>query len=205
MATIQATKQTSPVNVEHRKNLDIRPGDTVRVWTKVVEKGKTRLQPFEGMVLARKHGSEAGATFTVRKVSSGVGIERIFPLYSPNIEKIELVKRAKTRRSKLYYIREKAAKQIRRKMKAVTLDVPDLTAGEEMPPEEETKQETQTEEVTQETQPEQSEETASQSSDDTPQEPEEQKEGGEEKVQTEEAVQEEGGEDKDGAEEEKEK
>jgi len=137
MATTQATKKTSPVNVEHRKKLDIRPGDTVRVYTKVVEKGKTRLQPFEGMVLARKHGSEPGATFTVRKVSSGVGIERIFPLYSPNIEKIELVKRAKTRRSKLYYIREKATKEIRRKMKAVTNEVPDTVSGEAMPDEQE--------------------------------------------------------------------
>lgn len=107
----------SPVNIEHRKNLDIRAGDTVRVFVKVQEKDKTRLQVFEGIVLARKHGSEPGATFTVRKIASGVGVERIFPLYSPNIEKIELVRRAKTRRSKLYYIREKAAKEIRRKMK----------------------------------------------------------------------------------------
>jgi len=113
----------SPVNVEHRKNLDIRAGDTVRVSVKVQEKGKTRLQAFEGIVLARKHGSEPGATFTVRKVASGVGVERIFPLYSPNIEKIELVRRAKTRRSKLYYIREKAAKAIRKKMKFLISDV----------------------------------------------------------------------------------
>ncbi|MCR4306828.1 MAG: 50S ribosomal protein L19, partial [Candidatus Yonathbacteria bacterium] len=95
----------SPVNIEHRKNLDLRSGDTVRVWSKVQEKGKTRLQAFEGLVLARKHGSEAGATFTVRKVSSGVIVERIFPLYSPNIDKVELVKRSKTRKSKLYYVR----------------------------------------------------------------------------------------------------
>ena len=81
------------------------------------EKGKTRLQAFEGLVLSRKHGQEAGATFTVRRVASGVGVERIFPLYSPNIDKIELVKKSKTRKSKLYYVREKAAKEIRRKMK----------------------------------------------------------------------------------------
>jgi len=112
----------SPVNVEHRKNLDIRSGDTVKVFVKVQEKGKTRLQAFEGVVLARKHGSEPGATFTVRKVASGVGVERIFPLYSPNIEKIELVRRAKTRRSKLYYIREKAAKEIRKKMRFLISD-----------------------------------------------------------------------------------
>jgi len=117
----------SPVNIEHRRNLDIRTGDTVRVWSKVVEKGKTRLQAFEGLVLARKHGAEAGATFTVRKIASGVGVERIFPLYSPNIDKIELVKRAKTRRSKLYYIRDKAAKEIRRKMRALRIELPDFT------------------------------------------------------------------------------
>lgn len=112
------TIKISPVNTEHRKLLDIRPGDTVRVWSKIEEKGKTRLQAFEGLVLARKHGTENGATFTVRKVASGVGVERIFPLYSPNIDKIELVRRAKTRRAKLYYIREKATKEIRRKMKS---------------------------------------------------------------------------------------
>jgi len=121
----------SPVNIEHRRTLDIRPGDTVRVWTKVEEKGKTRLQAFEGLVLARKHGAEAGATFTVRKVSSGVGVERIFPLYSPSIDKIELVRRAKTRRSKLYYIREKAAKEIRRKMKSLGIALPDFGEKEE--------------------------------------------------------------------------
>jgi large subunit ribosomal protein L19 len=66
------------------------------------------------VVLARKHGDEAGATFTVRKVSSGVGVEKIFPLYTPLIEKIEIVKRAKVRRAKLYYIREKVAREIKR-------------------------------------------------------------------------------------------
>lgn len=102
-----------------RKNLDLRPGDTVRVQQKIVEKGKTRLQAFEGLVIARKHGHEPGATFTVRKVASGVGMEKIFPLYSPNIEKIEILKRSRVRRAKLYYIREKAAKEIRKKMKAL--------------------------------------------------------------------------------------
>ncbi len=116
----------STVNVEHRRNLDIRSGDTVRVWVKIQEKGKTRLQAFEGLVLARKHGSEPGSTFTVRKVASGVGVERIFPLYSPNIDKIELIKRSKTRRSKLYYIRDKAAKEIRRKMRSLSINLPDF-------------------------------------------------------------------------------
>jgi large subunit ribosomal protein L19 len=96
---------------------DFSPIDTVRVWSKIEDKGKYRLQAFEGLVLARKHGKSASATFTVRKVSDGIGVERIFPLYSPLIDKIETVKRAKTRRSKLYYVRTKANKEVRRKMK----------------------------------------------------------------------------------------
>jgi large subunit ribosomal protein L19 len=107
----------SPVNIEERKNLDIHPGDTVKVWQKIQEKGKTRLQAFEGMVLARKHGGESGGTFTVRKVSGGVGVEKIFPIYSPNIDRIEIIRRAKVRRSKLYYIREKVAREIKRQMR----------------------------------------------------------------------------------------
>ena len=113
----------SPVDIEERKKLDFRAGDTVNVSSKILdEKGKYRLQAFEGIVLARKHGGEAGATFTVRKVASGVGVERIFPLYSPMIEKIEVTKRAHARRSKLYYIRTKAVKDVRRKMRSVTLE-----------------------------------------------------------------------------------
>jgi large subunit ribosomal protein L19 len=115
------TTNTSPVNMEDRKNLGIRSGDTVRVWVKIQEKGKTRLQAFEGLVLAVKHGAEAGATFTVRKVSLGVGVERIFPLYSPNIDKIEIVKRANVRRSKLYHIREKVAREIKRQMRKMKM------------------------------------------------------------------------------------
>lgn len=110
--------QFTPVDVESRKKIDVKSGDTIRVWSKIIEKGKTRLQAFEGLVLARKHGAEAGATITVRKVSNGVGVERIFPLYSPNVDKIEIVKKSRARRSKLYYIRDKAARDVRRKMKA---------------------------------------------------------------------------------------
>src|ERR1700752_4077539 len=106
----------SPVDIEVIAKLDFRAGDTVRVWSKIPEeKGKFRLQAFEGIVLARKHGTEAGATFTVRRVASGVGVERIFPLYSPMIDKIEVTKKARARRSKLYYIRTKAVKDVRRK------------------------------------------------------------------------------------------
>ena len=111
----------SPVNIEERSALDFRAGDTVKVWQKIQEKGKTRLQAFEGLVLARKHGKEAGATFTVRRMSSGVGVEKIFPLYSPVIEKVEVVKRSKVRRAKLYHIREKAAKEVSRQMRNIRM------------------------------------------------------------------------------------
>lgn len=114
------TRLFAPDAVLNRKDLDIRSGDTVRVHTKIEEKGKTRTQIFEGLVLATKHGHEAGATFTVRKVSNGVGVERIFPLYSPNIEKVEIVRRSKVRRAKLYYLRTKVAREIRRKMRNFT-------------------------------------------------------------------------------------
>lgn len=111
----------SPVNMEERKSLGIKAGDTVRVHQKIQDKGKTRIQIFEGLVLARKHGNEPGATFTVRKVASGVGVEKIFPLYSPMIDKLEIVKRSKVRRSKLYFIREKVAREIKRQMRRTTL------------------------------------------------------------------------------------
>lgn len=107
----------SPVDMEARKKLDLRPGDTVRVFQKIEEKGKYRLQAFEGLVLARKHGREAGATFTVRRVLSGVGVEKVFPLYSPMIDRIEITKRSRVRRAKLYYIRDKAAREARRQLR----------------------------------------------------------------------------------------
>lgn len=123
----------TPVDVEARKKLDFKPGDTVRVWSRIAEekagtkKGekstiKYRSQAFEGLVLARKHGKETGATFTVRKVASGVGVERIFPLFAPTIEKIEVTKKASARRSKLYYIRNKAVKDVRKRLRAVAVD-----------------------------------------------------------------------------------
>src|SRR6185503_1350183 len=106
------------VDMEARRKLDIRAGDTVRVHQKIEEgKGKFRIQIFEGLVLARKHGKEAGATFTVRRVSSGVGVEKIYPLYSPMIDKVEIVKRARVRRAKLYYIRDKVAREARRQLR----------------------------------------------------------------------------------------
>lgn len=110
-------KQFIPRDVSNRKDLDIRTGDTVKVSLKIEEKGKVRIQAFEGLVIARKHGTEAGGTFTVRKISHGVGVERIFPLYSPSIDKIEVLRRTSVRRSKLYFIRTKVTRDIRRKMR----------------------------------------------------------------------------------------
>jgi len=118
------------VPLGERTKLGIRPGDTVRVHQKITEqkKGKAankketttsnvRTQVFEGLVIAVKHGTEAGATFTVRTTLSGVGVERIFPLYAPFIEKIEIVKRSKVRRAKLYFIREKVAREVKRQLR----------------------------------------------------------------------------------------
>jgi len=85
---------------------DIRSGDTVKVYQKIKEGDKERTQIFEGLVIARKHGQEMGSTITVRKIISGVGVERIFPLHSPVIEKIEISKKGKVRRAKLYYLRK---------------------------------------------------------------------------------------------------
>jgi len=120
----------TPVDSAARMNLGIRSGDTVRVWQNITElktqkqankKEATvrnvRKQAFEGLVLAVKHGTEPGATFTVRRVSSGVGVEKIFPLYSPTIDSIEVLRRARTRRAKLYFIRRKASREAKRAMR----------------------------------------------------------------------------------------
>lgn len=118
------------VNIEGRAKLSMRAGDTVRVTQNIIElkkgrgtdkKEKTvknaRKQVFEGLVISTKHGTEAGGMFTVRATLSGVGVEKTFPLYSPVIDSIEIVKRSKVRRAKLYFIREKAAKAVRRQLR----------------------------------------------------------------------------------------
>jgi len=89
-------------------------GDTLNVHVRVVEGDKERIQQFQGVVIG-KRGSGMGATFTIRKVSDGVGVERIFPTHSPRIAKIEKMKSSRVRRAKLYYLRDLAAKQIRQK------------------------------------------------------------------------------------------
>lgn len=88
---------------------DFRVGDTVKVFVKVVEGSKERLQAFEGVVIARKNGS-IRETFTVRRLASGVGVERTFPLHSPKIDHIDIVRRGKVRRAKLYYLRGRTGK-----------------------------------------------------------------------------------------------
>ena len=90
-----------------------RAGDRVRVHVRVVEGEKSRTQVFEGNVIARKHGEGLRATFTVRKTSGGIGVERMFPLHSPNVQKIEVVRRGHVRRAKLYYLRERRGKKAR--------------------------------------------------------------------------------------------
>ena len=126
--------------MKERAALGLRSGDTVRVWQNIVElkSGKAankkevvtknmRKQAFEGLILAVKHGTEPGSMFTVRKVSSGVGVEKIFPLYSPMIDSIEVLRRTRTRRSKLYFIRRKASSEVKRAMRRQQM-VPKLEA-----------------------------------------------------------------------------
>jgi large subunit ribosomal protein L19 len=86
---------------------EIRPGDSVKVYYRIKEGEKERTQIFSGVVLAKKKKKEIGATITVRKIVSGIGVEKIFPLFSPRLEKIEILRRGKARRAKLYYLREK--------------------------------------------------------------------------------------------------
>jgi len=97
------------ITIQKKNFPDFSPGDTVKVYTKIREGETERLQAFEGIVI-RKHGRGLNETFTVRKVSFGVGVERIFPLYSPNIEKIEVIKKGSVRRAKLYYLRKTVGK-----------------------------------------------------------------------------------------------
>lgn len=85
---------------------EIRPGDSVRIHQKIKEGDKERIQAFEGVVIARKHGKEIGATITVRREISGIGTERVFPVHSPTIAKIEVLSKGRARRAKLYYLRQ---------------------------------------------------------------------------------------------------
>ncbi len=94
-------------NAQLKADLGLAVGQTVKVHQRIREGGKERVQVFEGLVLARKGGQGVNATFTVRKISGGVGVERIFPLHSPNILKVEVVKAPVVRKAKLYYVRKR--------------------------------------------------------------------------------------------------
>ena len=100
-----------------KKNPEIRSGDHVKVHQKIKEGDKERIQIFEGIVIAAKHGKGMSGTITVRKVVQGVGVERVFPIHSPLISKIEVVKSSKIRRSKLYYLRQAKGKKAKLKLK----------------------------------------------------------------------------------------
>ena len=103
-------------NMPEKAAPDITVGDTVRVHLRVKEGNRERIQVFEGTVIAKKHGG-INETFTVRRISYGVGVERAFPLHSPNIEKIEVSRRGKVRRAKLYYLRDRVGKRAKVKEK----------------------------------------------------------------------------------------
>lgn len=122
---------------------DIRPGDTIKVHQKIKEGDKERIQIFEGLVIARKHGKGISAMITVRKVIEGIGVERIFPIHSPAIDKIEVIRRGKVRRAKLYYLRTakgKKAKLKRKDLSVAIADEPAEVAGNEEAPIEKTEE-----------------------------------------------------------------
>lgn len=124
-------QQIAPTDIKERKKAGFSAGDTIRVHQKIQEKDKVRTQVFEGVVLARKHGTEPGATFTVRRVGTdGIAVEKIFPLYTPLIERIEITRKAKTRRSKIYFLRERTPRQVREKLRRA-LDVVKKTVTDE--------------------------------------------------------------------------
>lgn len=99
------------------KLTDLQPGWTVKIHQRIKEGEKTRVQAFEGTVIAKKHGNQAGGTVTVRRVSNGFGVEKVFPMYLPSIEKVQVLKKPKVRRAKLYYLRDKTSREIKKKMK----------------------------------------------------------------------------------------
>jgi large subunit ribosomal protein L19 len=106
------------VNADHaNKNVEsfpkFKPGDTVSVHVKINEGGKTRLQVYEGVVISMKKRGDINGSFCVRKISAGVGVERVFPFHGPNVAKIEVIQKGKSRRAKLYYLRDRAGKSAR--------------------------------------------------------------------------------------------
>lgn len=96
---------------------EIKPGMYIKISQRIKDGGKEKTQHIEGLVIARKHGKEPGATITIRRIMDGIGVEWILPVFSPKIKKIELVRAARVRRAKLYFLRDKSQKQIRAKLK----------------------------------------------------------------------------------------
>ncbi|MDO8474175.1 MAG: 50S ribosomal protein L19 [bacterium] len=131
------------------KTPDFQAGDIVRVYQKVKEQDlsaksgqvKERIQVFEGVLLAKKHGKGVSGTITVRKISQGIGVERVFPLHSPLVEKIEVARKTKVRHSKLYYLRSLKGKKARLKAKEFSLEVPEEPLKEDQIKEEVTRTE----------------------------------------------------------------
>jgi large subunit ribosomal protein L19 len=118
-------KAIAEINASQRKPEDRIPkfkiGDTVRVHFRIVEGEKERIQVFEGVVIARNNRESANATFTVRRVAFGEGVERVFPLHSPRVEKVDVTREGSVRRAKLYYLRERSGKAARVKAKGRTV------------------------------------------------------------------------------------
>jgi large subunit ribosomal protein L19 len=123
-------------NSDQLKELpDLKPGDTIKVHQKIKEGDKERIQIFEGIIIAKKHGKGISATITVRKIISGVGVERVFPMHSPSIDKIEVMRHGKTRRAKLYYLRTAKGKKARLKNKEFEVAIAETPAENAMPEE----------------------------------------------------------------------
>ena len=119
-----------------RKFQDLQVGWTIKIHQKLREKDKAKNQTFEGIIIAHKHGNEPGGTITVRKMSGGIGVEKIIPLTLPSIEKIEVVKKSRVRRAKLYYLRSKSSKEIRKKTRQelIKTEVAPVRQSEESAP-----------------------------------------------------------------------
>ena len=116
-------------NKDQLKDLpELRPGDTIKVHQKIKEGDKERIQIFEGLIIAKKHGKGIPATITVRKVVDGIGVERVFPIHSPSLSKIEVVRHGKVRRSKLYYLRTAKGQRAKLKKKDFAVAIADLPA-----------------------------------------------------------------------------
>ena len=119
-------------NKDQEKKLpDLRPGDTIKVHQKIKEGDKERIQIFEGVIIAKKHGKGISGTITVRKIVDGIGVERVFPMHSPSIDKIEVVRHGKVRRAKLYYLRTAKGKKARLKKVEFAAAIADKPAEEQ--------------------------------------------------------------------------